>query len=409
MMDGKCQATIEWIEKRLKAFNETKVALEQAIDAYLEWMAVNAYTQNTQRMHKRTLNQFLSFIKGRRYSWDEIFTRRTLKCFINIRDLSQTYAITGLARYLYSQGKIAEPIRLHKALPTLPVLYDEYLLYQKKYRQVSDRSITPIRRVLCAFDSYCQRNGIQLQSLKIKHIDTFQAELFKDLGSATCHTYRNYLRGFLRYLYHERRILTIDLAPLVIGRREYAQAKPPKFLRLAEVQRLFASLNLSSTSQIRTYAMVHLAYTMGLRPKEISLIRLDDISFRRKLLRLTVRKGDNPLELPVPEHTLKAVAAYIIGARPTTDCRRLFLTLPPPHRPLSPNALGCQITFAMRRAGLDTSAYWLRHTYAQNLLEAGSSIFEIKEMLGHDKIESTQRYLHVHPKLMRQVLFDETI
>jgi len=166
MMDGKCQATIEWIEKRLKAFNETKVALEQAIDAYLEWMAVNAYTQNTQRMHKRTLNQFLSFIKGRRYSWDEIFTRRTLKCFINIRDLSQTYAITGLARYLYSQGKIAEPIRLHKALPTLPVLYDEYLLYQKKYRQVSDRSITPIRRVLCAFDSYCQRNGIQLQSLK---------------------------------------------------------------------------------------------------------------------------------------------------------------------------------------------------------------------------------------------------
>ena len=196
---------------------------------------------------------------------------------------------------------------------------------------------------------------------------------------------------------------------MVIGRREYAQAKPPKFLRLAEVQQLFASLNLSSTSEIRTYAMVHLAYTMGLRPKEISLIRLDDISFRRKLLRLTVRKGDNPLELPVPEHTLKAVAAYIIGARPTTDCRRLFLTLPPPHRPLSPNALGCQITFAMRRAGLDTSAYWLRHTYAQNLLEAGASIFEIKEMLGHDKIESTQRYLHVHPKLMRQVLFDETI
>ena len=63
----------------------------------------------------------------------------------------------------------------------------------------------------------------------------------------------------------------------------------------------------------------------------------------------------------------------------------------------------------MKHAGLNASAYWMRHTYAQNLLEAGASIFDIKEMLGHDKIESTQRYLRVHTKLMRQVLFDETL
>ena len=82
------------------------------------------------------------------------------------------------------------------------------------------------------------------------------------------------------------KILTNDLAPMVIGRREYGQAKPPKFLRPAEVQQLFASLNPSSASGIRTYAMVHLAYTMGLRPIEISQIRLDDIGFSQQLLRL---------------------------------------------------------------------------------------------------------------------------
>ena len=43
------------------------------------------------------------------------------------------------------------------------------------------------------------------------------------------------------------------------------------------------------------------------------------------------------------------------------------------------------------------------------MLEAGATIFEIKEMLGHDKIESTKFYLHVHTKLMRKVLFDETL
>lgn len=389
--------------------DKVSVALEQAIQDYLEWMAVNAYAQSTQQEYKRKLGQFLSFIKAGRYSWDEIFTRHMLKGFKKIRGQAASCALTGLSRYLYGQGKIAEPIRVRKSLPALPAIYEDYLLYQKNYRQASDRFVTRSRRVLCAFDDYCQRNAIELRSLRIEHVDTFRDEFFKDFNASTCRTYRNYLRQFLSYLYSERRVLTFDLAPMVIGRREYAQAKPPKFLRPAEVQQLFASLNPSSTSGIRTYAMVHLAYSMGLRPKEISQLRLDDIGFARQLLRLTVRKGDNPLELPVPEHTLKAVAAYIIGARPKTSYRRLFLTLRPPYRPVTPDVVGYHISLSMRQAGLNASAYWMRHTYAQNLLEAGASIFEIKEMLGHDKIESTKRYLHVHTKLMRQVLFDEPL
>ena len=67
------------------------------------------------------------------------------------------------------------------------------------------------------------------------------------------------------------------------------------------------------------------------------------------------------------------------------------------------------ITKCMRQAKVPGSAYQLRHTYAQNLLEAGLSVFEIKQMLGHEKIESTKSYLQVHIQLMREVLFDETL
>jgi site-specific recombinase XerD len=98
----------------------------------------------------------------------------------------------------------------------------------------------------------------------------------------------------------------------------------------------------------------------------------------------------------------------VIAARPESEHRSVFLTLHPPFRAMSANGVGYHITKAMRKAGLVSSAYWLRHTYAQNLLETGCSIFEIKEMLGHDKIESTKLYLHVHIALMRKVLFDET-
>jgi site-specific recombinase XerD len=92
----------------------------------------------------------------------------------------------------------------------------------------------------------------------------------------------------------------------------------------------------------------------------------------------------------MPEDTVKAIAAYVIAARPQSEHRHVFLTRLPPFRPMNPNSVAGHITKAMKNAKLPSTAYWLRHTYAQNLLDTGFSIFEIKEMLGHDKIESTR-------------------
>jgi len=191
------------------------------------------------------------------------------------------------------------------------------------------------------------------------------------------------------------------------GAPVFTNAKPPKFLRPREIEKLFATLSLSSPKDIRTCAMVHLAYTLGLRPQEISRITLNDISFTTAELKLKDRKGGIPLILPLPDTTIKAIAAYLIGARPQSKERTLFLALTAPHGPLVPLMVGHYIRRALSSVNPAATAYWLRHTYAQNLLEAGASIYEIKEMLGHDHIESTRRYLHIHIKLMRKVLFDE--
>jgi site-specific recombinase XerD len=252
-------------------------------------------------------------------------------------------------------------------------------------------------------------SGIDIASLKIEHIDAFFAAFLKDFSFGTGRTYRSCLKGFLKYLYHERNMIKRDLAPLVIAARLYGRSKPPKFLRPIEAEKLFSGLQLSSPHQIRTYAMVHIAYYLGLRPKEISMIRLDDVSFVDAELAVEDRKNEIPLQLPLPENVLKAVVAYIVGARPKTRHRRLFLQSVPPYKPVSANTVGYSIGKCMRQAGLNASAYWLRHTHAQNLLESGGSVFEVKEMMGHKTIESAKKYLHIHTKLMREVLFHETL
>jgi site-specific recombinase XerD len=114
--------------------------------------------------------------------------------------------------------------------------------------------------------------------------------------------------------------------------------------------------------------------------------------------------------LPLPRPTIKALAAYIAWDRPKDPGHRILLcsTLPP-YGPLAPMTVSLDIRKSFQKAGLKGSAYWLRHTYAQNLLQAGASIFEIKEMLGHDIIKTSRKYLSVHTKLMREVLFDEEV
>ena len=389
----------------------THQRLAHAIRDYLQWLEARAYRNTKARMrYEHVLTAFLAFVRKKDIGWDTLFTIDTLKDFRNSTNLpNSSHAIRGLSGYLFGEGRIPQRLRMPNYQIDLPDSYEDYLRYHEQSRQVPYRQIKQIRRVLASFHEHLEKAKTPFSCLRIEQVDSFLAAFHKRFAPTTCKTYRSYLRGFLTYLYQERRIINRDLAPLVRGNRLYAQAKPPKFLRPQEVQRLFAGLRLSSNTDIRTYAMVHLAYSLGLRPIEISKITLDDIAFGKGELTLRDTKNTNPLVLPLPEHTIKAITAYLVGARPESKSRRLFVSFHSPYRPISGETVGRYITRSMKQAGLCSSAYWLRHTYAQNLLESGGSIFEIKEMLGHDNIESTKNYLHIHISLMRKVLFDETL
>ena len=383
------------------------LTLKQDIDEYLQWMILNGYSFSTCGRYRKEFNNFLLFIIRRQIDWKDIFTHDTLKEFTKSTQANQGTAVRGLWRYLFDQKRISHPLDPPRL--RLPDPYEDYLHYCNQTQKLSSNTPVRIKRVLFAFHDYLDRHNIKLSLIRIEEIDAFLAEFFTGFSPNTRGTYRTYIRGFLKYLYYPRKIIRKDLGPLVVGARQVAQNKPPKFLRAHEINRLFDSFKFSSFTDIRNYALVQLAYVMGLRPDEISLITLDDISFTQSELTLTTRKNDRPVKLPLPENILKAIAAYMIGARPKSSHRRLFLNLVAPYRPISAKSVGQHITECMRKAGLPGTAYWLRHTYAQDLLETGSSVYEIKEMMGHVTINSSEKYLTIYIELMRKVLFDEAL
>jgi len=383
-----------------------KIPSQTDINVYL----LEKWEKRNRKKDRQVLNDFMDFIGRRQIPWQAAFTPKTFKEFQKNTRLPQVKTIIrGFSLYLYNQGKIKEPLSRFIDQEALPQIYEDYLTYRRKTRLASDRRTQQIRRVLSAFHLYLKKQNIKLPSLTITHIDAFLADFLAPFAAQTGRVYRDHLRGFLRYLYFDRKIIKGDLAALVVTPRCFSHSKPPKFYRIQQMETLFSSLKISSAWHLRVYAMIHLAYTLGLRPIEISLLSLDDISFKKAELIIKERKNNNPLNLPIPETTIKAIAAYLIGGRPQSHNRCLFLTFFYPYPPVTAATVVGDIRKCIRRANLPGSAYWLRHTYAQNLLESGASVFEIKQMLGHDSIESSKKYLYIHIKLMRKVLLDEDI
>ena len=363
--------------------------LEQNVKDYIDWVeSTPGRESSSRRRYAEGLSDFLSFVQN--------------------KETARKHQVTlSQSKYLYGNEKIDQPSKNRKQQIRLPDIYEQYLLYHKQSLQISDQHDRNVRRVLTVFHDYLNKYQIALSALKIDQLDVFMGEF--DVALSTRRVYRSCLRGFLKYLYREKEIIKRDLASLLVGPPMFAEPTPPKFLRPGEVKKLFSSLKLKTPSDIRTYAIVQLAYTLGLRPVEITKITLDDISFQKGELTLPDRKADNPITLPVPENTLKAVAAYVLKARPKSPNRHLFLSHHFPNRQMKANIVSVYLSRIMKKAGLPSSVYWLRHTYAQNLLETGRSIYEIKEMLGHQSIQSSHRYIYIHTELMRKVLFNETL
>jgi site-specific recombinase XerD len=389
---------------------ETRMLAEGILN-YLQWIKSGEEHKGSSSVrYSKILIDFLMFVISEDIACKDMFTPDTLKAFCKYSGFKgASRALIALSDYLFTHGIIAQPLQIPKPKTPLPEIYEQYLLYHEQSLQVSPDHLCQVRRVLVSFHQYLrqQRPQIKLSALKIEHLDAFMATY--KVTQSTRRIYRYYLRGFLKYLYHERKIIKRDLAPLFVGPPMFAQGKLPKFLRPQQVQKLFTSLKLTSPTDVRTYAMVHLAYALGLRPVEVSRITLDDISFQTEELTLRDRKGQNPTTLPIPEDTLKAIALYLRKGRPKSPSRYLFLTHHFPYKPARANTVVLHISKAMKQAGLPSSAYWLRHTYAQNLLQNQATIYEVKEMLGHQNIQSSQRYLYINIELMRKVLFDEEL
>lgn len=174
----------------------------------------------------------------------------------------------------------------------------------------------------------------------------------------------------------------------------WQHASLPKTLADEEIERLLTSLSWPSPSMRRSAAIVRCAVDLGLRSGEIAALGLDDIDWRVGTVTLRNTKSRREQVLPLPQATGQAIAAYLQYERPKVAHRAIFVRrVAPREAPVGADLVRKTIRQAYQRAGLPyTRAHLLRHTIARRLLDGGSSLKEVADVLRHRSLNTTLTY-----------------
>lgn len=202
------------------------------------------------------------------------------------------------------------------------------------------------------------------------------------------------MRSFLRWVFHDG-LTSVDLAGFVPTAAGWRDTTLPVGLSRPDLSRLLVAFDCQSVAGRRDYAMVLLAARLGLRAGEIAGLELSDVDWRAG--EIVVRGKRRRLDrLPLPEDVGKALADYVMAARPPVGRGVVFRTINAPHNRLHPATITGAVYRACERAGLPpVGVHCLRHTAATHMLNAGASLPEIAQVLRHSSPNTTAIYAKV--------------
>jgi integrase/recombinase XerD len=182
--------------------------------------------------------------------------------------------------------------------------------------------------------------------------------------------------------------------------------KLPVVLSVEEVMSLLDSLNNDTPINSRNQVMIELMYAAGLRVSELVDLKLGDLRMTSKMIS-TRGKGSKDRLIPINDYCLKLLRSYIINDRPklakTIDPGFVFLNGQGGH--YSRQSFFLFLKEQCKKVGItkDVSPHTLRHSFATHLLEAGTDLRIIQELLGHESISTTQIYTHINNRTIKSV------
>jgi len=220
------------------------------------------------------------------------------------------------------------------------------------------------------------------------------------------------LRVYLRFLYFNQ-YTDEDLSLKVPKQNKYYYPPVPSVWNKEDVIRMLNSIDRGNPTGKRDYAIILLVAKLGIRAGDIKGLELSNLNWQSKTIEVKQNKTKNIVTYPILNDIGWALIDYLKNGRPVSDSPFLFIRMNAPYEAFGRDAnLHNIITKYTRLSGIAIpkgkrhGMHSLRHTLASTLLEQGTSLPVISEILGHFNSKSTSVYLHTGMEGLRKCAID---
>jgi integrase/recombinase XerD len=236
------------------------------------------------------------------------------------------------------------------------------------------------------------------EALKI-FLDHFKDKSPKDITDADAqHFFHAYAHGnqlsvsWQRLLVNAIKHFFVNIEGRKLNIEKLVLPKKPKLLPNVLSKEEVKSI-LEATSNQKHRTMLSLIYACGLRCSEFINLLPKDIDSKRGLLIIRQAKGKKDGVVPISDKTITLLREYYKAHRP----KKYVFEGAIEGEPYSSRSLQQVLKQALKKAKVNRPAtlHWLRHSYATHLLEAGTDLRYIQELLGHKSSKTTEIYTHV--------------
>ena len=217
------------------------------------------------------------------------------------------------------------------------------------------------------------------------------------------------IKAFYRFLTAERYIRR-DPAEVLEAAQKGIHL--PKFLSVQEVDELLEQPNLGTLEGYRDKTMLETLYATGMRVSELVSVPVENVDLKMQYL-IVMGKGSKERMLTLGRTALKYLERYLNVVRPQLlhnkpdSCKELFVTSW--GGPLTRQRVNELLEGYAQSAGITkrVTPHMLRHSFATHLLNNGTDLRVVQELLGHADISTTQIYTHLDMARLREV-YDKT-
>lgn len=283
----------------------------------------------------------------------------------------------------------------------------KYKTWLRLEKSLSASSIEAYLTDLDKLTRFIESEGKDYTDITYQDLQQFVAQL-RDIGIHPRSQARiiSGIKSFYRFMLLDEYI-TVDPTELLESPK--IGLKLPEVLTVNEINDILDSIDLSLPEGQRNRAMLEVLYSCGLRVSELTSLRYSDVYFDEGFIKVE-GKGSKQRLVPISDTAIREIKNYLLD-RNLVAVKKGYediLFLSRRGTGLSRIMVFHVIKQQAEMAGIkkNVSPHTFRHSFATHLLEGGANLRAIQDMLGHEKITTTEIYTHIDREFLRKEILE---